>query len=366
MGKNVFDDSYKITYMVGNGFDLGCGLDSRFDDTYEIYVKDRSNDNKTINEFKDNILRYVLSKAQKRTGQEINWSDFEMGMAKYAEELSSEADFVECVRDYSLFLVDYLQNEQNAFFEHFNKSDLIAQKTWNSHIRNSVLRYSKGLNNNDIEILQNETNNRTSCSINIINFNYTSIFETLLKNTIIKQQINRLPVNFDDTVHIHGSLQDNIVLGVDNIAQFEKLKYKLSEIGKLCFLKPELNDAFDKQRVAKANNIIQSSDLICVVGMSLGDSDLTWREAIASWLVDSEKHHLIYYDIELMRKKGLTAFDILMTEKRKKAEFLEKLTVKEDISSQIHFPIGNLFFNIIYTPYTYEKKEAPETPLIIN
>lgn len=363
---NVFDNSYKITYMVGNGFDLGCGLKSRFDDTYQIYVEDRSNDNKTISNFKDNIKKHISSVAQNRTSQDINWSDFEMGMAKYAEELSSEADFVECVRDYSLFLTDYLRNEETSFFEHYNKSELIALKTWNSHISNSVLCYSKGLNNNDIEVLRNETNNHTSCSINIISFNYTSIFETLLKNIIVKQQINRLPVNFADTVHIHGNLQGSIVLGVDNMAQFGSLKYKLSEMGELCFIKPTLNNAFDKQRVARANNIIQSSDLICVVGMSLGDSDWTWREAISSWLVDSERHHLIYYDFELMCKNGLTAFDILMTEKGKKSEFLEKLSVMKDVSNQIHFPIGNLFFNIKYIPYTYETGATPDTPLIFN
>lgn len=361
---NVFDNSYKITYMVGNGFDLGCGLKSRFDDTYKIYVEDRSNDNKTISDFKDNITRHISSVAQNRTSQDINWSDFEMGMAKYAEELSSEAEFVECVRNYSLFLTDYLRNEETSFFEHYNKRELIDIKTRNSHISDSVLCYSKGLNNNDIEVLRNETNNHTFCSVNIISFNYTSIFETLLKNTIVEQRINRLPVNFADTVHIHGNLQNGIVLGVDNIAQFGNLKYKLSEMGELCFIKPTLNNAFDKQRVAKTNNIIQSSDLICIVGMSLGDSDWTWRQAISSWLDDSERHHLIYYDFELMLKKGLPPFDILMTEKDKKTEFLKKLPITADVSNQIHFPIGNWFFNIIHV--IYEKKEAPETPLILN
>lgn len=224
--------------------------------------------------------------------------------------------------------------------------------------------YNKGLNNNDIEVLQNETTNHTSFSINIINFNYTNTFETLLREAIVKQRSNWLPVNYADTVHIHGNLQDSIVLGVDNMSQFGNLKYKLTEMGELCFIKPTLNNAYDKQRVAKANSIIQSSDLICVVGMSLGDSDLTWREAISSWLIDSERHHLIYYDFELMCKKGLTAFDMLMTEKIKKTEFLKKLSITKDVSNQIHFPIGNLFFNINYVPYT--KKDVPATPFVFN
>lgn len=366
MVKNVFEGSYKMTYMVGNGFDLGCGLKSRFDDTYKVYVEDRSNDSKTISNFKYNIKKHILFAAQNRTSQDINWSDFEMGMAKYAESLSSEVEFVECVRDYSIFLTDYLQRQEETFYNDYNKQGKDAQIAWNTHICDSVLLYYKGLNNNDIEVLQNETTNHTSFSINIINFNYTSTFETLLKNAIVKQQIDRLPVNIDDTVHIHGNLQDSIVLGVDNMSQFGNLKYKLSEMGELCFIKPTLNNAFDKQRVTRANNIIQSSDLICVDGMSLGDSDLTWREAISSWLVDSERHHLIYYDFELMRKKGLTAFDMLMTEKIKKAEFLKKLSITKDVSNQIHFPIGNLFFNIIYVPYTHEKKDAPATPFIFK
>lgn len=362
---NVFDNTYKITYMVGNGFDLGCGLKSRFKDTYELYSKANPDDNKNISDFKDNILRYVLSEGKGRTEQDINWSDFEMGMAKYAEKLSSESDFVECVRDYSLFLADHLRQEEKFFYDYYYKEmDEVRRIAWNNHIRDSVIYYYKGLNNNDIDVLQNDKFKHGSCEINIINFNYTSIFETFLKHIVSPNQIQQILVNSSNIVHIHGDLREGIVLGVDNANQFGNLKYELSEVGELCFIKPTLNDAFDKQRIAKANSLIQSSDLICVVGMSLGDSDLTWREAISSWLVDSEKHHLIYYDIELMRKKGLTAFDILMTEKRKKAEFLEKIPIMKDVSSQIHFPIGNLFFNIIHIPY--ELKATPETPLIIN
>ena len=99
-------------------------------------------------------------------------------------------------------------------------------------------------------------NNHPACFVNIINFNYTSTFEVILRSTILNKQINRLPIYSADTVHIHGSLQESIILGVDNMAQFENLKYTLSELGELCFIKPTLNNAFDKQRVAKSNNII--------------------------------------------------------------------------------------------------------------
>lgn len=45
------------------------------------------------------------------------WSDFEMGMAEYANTLSSESELIECVRDFKTHMVNHLKNENQKMIE---------------------------------------------------------------------------------------------------------------------------------------------------------------------------------------------------------------------------------------------------------
>ena len=40
------------------------------------------------------------------------WGDFEMAMAEKARDFDDEDSFIECLRDFKLYIVSYLQNEQ--------------------------------------------------------------------------------------------------------------------------------------------------------------------------------------------------------------------------------------------------------------
>jgi hypothetical protein len=48
------------------------------------------------------------------------WGDFEMEMCDYAQSLKTEKEFVECVRDFSVYMREYLDREQKLFFKRIN------------------------------------------------------------------------------------------------------------------------------------------------------------------------------------------------------------------------------------------------------
>ena len=62
-----------VTFLIGNGFDLGIGLKTAYSDFYNVYCKSDSNDSLAVKKFKSEIQ-----------GNYENWSDFEAAFGEYA------------------------------------------------------------------------------------------------------------------------------------------------------------------------------------------------------------------------------------------------------------------------------------------
>ena len=95
-------------FLIGNGFDLNCGMNTRFSDVYKEYVNSDSK-SPIIEAFKREISLDI-----------DRWGDFEMEMCDYAQSLKTEKEFVECVRDFSVYMREYLDREQKLFFKRIN------------------------------------------------------------------------------------------------------------------------------------------------------------------------------------------------------------------------------------------------------
>ena len=91
-----------ITYLIGNGFDLGLGLKTKFSDFYQHYTKDRSTD-PNIFALQEDIAKNIE-----------NWSDFELQLGRYTESFSAnDSDkFLSCKEDFDEKFMQYLAHEQ--------------------------------------------------------------------------------------------------------------------------------------------------------------------------------------------------------------------------------------------------------------
>ena len=76
-------------FLIGNGFDVNCGMKTKYRDVYTGYINEPS---KTANlkQFKNAISANLN-----------DWSDFELAMGEYAAKLQTEYEFMECVNDFS-------------------------------------------------------------------------------------------------------------------------------------------------------------------------------------------------------------------------------------------------------------------------
>ncbi len=315
-------------FLIGNGFDLNCGMKTRYFDVYEGYVREKSASD-VIKKFKESISADIE-----------NWGDFEMAMAQYAEEIESEKEFLECVRDFAVYMKMHLKKESVAF-----KKKLVD----NQRIRSAVLKeadksfsaFYLGISHN-VDRIMSSRDAGNPYTINAVSFNYTDVFDI-----IFSQYIQLYRMKERKVIHVHGVLQEDPVFGIDNEAQM-KLKFTLTRKGKRGFIKPVFNEEFDRYRVEQARNRINEASTICAYGMSLGESDLSWRNAIMEWLRRNSNHHFFVYQYELSDATYRTIDEKMDLEEDTKESLLSKWGIDSDdaIFERIHIPCGKNIFNI--------------------
>lgn len=335
----------RITFIIGNGFDLNLQMKTRYADIYESYVTSPSRTS-VIAEFKKDLGNY---------SQCNKWADFEMGMAEYARTLPDENSFVECIRDFKKHMVDYLEVE----------NERIAEKIFSPNNEPRVVfALEKALHHFHERLTPNAMNQIADLWHNkgkrfrFLTFNYTDTLSFLFSAAEEYLQIycKLTDVEFSpDILHIHGSLTKDVVLGVDNEDQLKDLPYSLSARGKRAFIKPHFNEQYDVQRIIQARKTIIDSSLICIFGFSLGDSDQMWVDCLADWLHADTSHHLVYFEYDSNEYARCNFDELMDAEDEKKTKLLRRFgfAPKDRVGSQIHVPIGDSIFD-------FELKEKVE------
>lgn len=315
-----------ITFLIGNGFDLRVGMKTRFTDMYAGYIAQPSASD-AIEKFKKML--------ETDAPNYKTWGDFEMAMAQKVNEFQDETSFIECLRDFKLYMASHLINEQVGFAQRMavspNAKARCANEVWDS-----IQGFYRGL-------IPNVRNKFVSLGIKnnpkykFISFNYTDAFDGLLSSA-------------SGVIHIHGSLDADVVLGADNIGQVIDLPYIVTKRFERAFIKPEFNKSFDNDRVAKAENAIDNSDIICIYGMSLGKSDLSWVIRLKDWLLSDQGHHLVYFVHDETAYSKLNWDAIMDEEENRIIKILGKLCASKEevdkIFNQIHVPVGYDIFDV--------------------
>ena len=320
-------------FMIGNGFDLNCGLKSRYKDVYEKYTKTTSN-NTAIEKFKHSISNNI-----------DEWADFEMAMAEYAGKCATEDEFVCCLRDFKAHLNDYLAVEEKNFFNELDKSR--TKNFVHAEMFESLADFYKKYSNKKIEDSISDKINMEGRTDKYISFNYTHIFDELKGSE--KDYWGNEP---EAVIHIHGELGErrNLVLGVDNVDQIQGTAFTISKKIKRAFVKPLFNKEYDDNKVQEAQNIIANSDVICTYGMSLGVSDLTWKNQISSRLLNNSNAELFVYVYEYMNKKYLTEDERMDAEDEAQKDIMQRLGIKENqynnVSNRVHVACGMNIFDV--------------------
>lgn len=325
-----------VTFLIGNGFDLHLGMKTRYVDVYDEYIKEPSK-NENIKYFKGLLKNDKPNKYS-------NWSDFEIAMGQNAKEFKTEQDYIECIRDFKLFMAKYLEIENKEF-----ENNYYSDQTIRNAFVTSFIKFVEDFYIHQTKNVVNKINAQwVNVSFKFINFNYTNSIDLLIREShILRHKI------YNEPVHIHGSLinGDNIVLGVDNDNQIDNKNFELTIKTKRAFNKPAFNIEANLDRFQTAKKIILDSDIVCVYGMSLGQSDKLWVDLIIEWLQSNKNNKLFKFYLDTGVHNDWLRDEIMDAEDEMKDKFFEEINcpkeIIDSIFSQVHIPIGHDVFSVV-------------------
>ena len=250
-----------ITFILGNGFDIQCGLATRYSDFLKEYTIIQKDDSENIKRFKA-----YLSKAE---NQEL-WSDAEKAMGLHLKEFSkwNLADFTDRIMDFETKMVEYLDAQQDMCC--WDRADEIG-KIFKDFISESF-RDVISMRTSEIDIWNNKSINY----YHFITFNYTNLLA--------------------DIHHVHGELGSYIIMGVNDESQLNSgygMELKKRIKGQL--IKPEMSSAINHSWDIPAKQTIQDSDIIAIYGVSFGITDNLWWEEIRTWLENDPSHKIVAF-----------------------------------------------------------------------
>ncbi len=257
-----------ILFLIGNGFDLNLGMATRYNDFFKYY--------KTIQS-----QSVVIENLKKEINKNIkNWSELEKELGKYTKKLNTENEFTEIYEDLSDRLAEYLEEQENKF--DFTKIDSKKLRTDLSFPDNSLPPADKVILNG---FRYKWTNYQWN--INLITFNYTQTIEKILeyKGTAINLgNHSNNPIILQKIEHIHGYLNERMVMGVNDISQISNQYFQTSQNVLVDLVKSNCNQAQKHMIDVWSKDLISKANLICIFGSSIGDTDKMWWELVGEQL----------------------------------------------------------------------------------
>ena len=325
----------KITFLIGNGFDINIGMKTRYSDFYNYYVKTESK-NDLIKTLKENL-----------NNNHENWADLELAFGEYTENLKTIDEFDIVFDDLREKLSEYIKLEEDKYdFSTFALDEIYED----------LVYPEKHLLLGDRQIIEDYKSNWNSVEwmINIVSFNYSTALEKLLKyddeRILFHEQSDKIRASSLYLVkHIHGYTHKEMVLGVNDISQIKNEKLKSNPDILTGLVKPECNKAYKHLNDSTCLSLIKTSNLICLFGLSIGDTDKIWWETIGKVVNENTNSRLIIF----MRGNDLPAnqeYKKIRKERLIKDYFLSKTNLtdkqKEDIKEKIFISYNSNIFNV--------------------
>lgn len=272
----------RITFLLGNGFDVGLNLKTRYEDFYKVY-KDLPSYNDNITDFKEEFDK----EKNKASANIVDWSDFEKAFGEHSElfTLKSKRLYLERFEDFIQEFNAYMESEEkSADYDNINaigKMMFDAIKTY-YHIRPGDHNRIQGIynHNNSVRVY------------NFVSFNYTNSVDNCT-NALAKILENEKTYSLGDVVHVHGYIEKNMIVGVNDASQITNTELANDKEVVNELVKPQQNKDLKSTYDSKTSSIINNSDIICIYGMSLGATDKYWWDQIATWLSKDSNHMLI-------------------------------------------------------------------------
>lgn len=266
-----------VTFLIGNGFDIGLGLKTKYADFVTAYLKQPSKTD-------------VIVKLKKSINQNADfWGDAELAFGKLPFSTFGKDSYSvvkECVTDFSDALSDYLQNEERRFQVPANELKVAFCTSLCSYYQRLGVYPMRN------ELKRLKRFNRLK--VNVINFNYTETIDKMLpqSGTMAMPGWGKVDVQINEVCHVHGALSAGTSrsFGVNMSSQIEDTKL-IPEARRL-LVKPEVDRMARWGLEPMAKEMIDESDTVVLFGLSLGTTDQLWWNYLLDYIQHKPGHRL--------------------------------------------------------------------------
>lgn len=322
----------KITYIVGNGFDIHLGLNSRYIDFYNWLDLDENKKKFKTNSIAKNISTYVDEKRKnemkeispKNWESKIDWSDFEDALRLLVESYSRKADYEDDLEkliydldELNIAMSQYLSEETEELYKHLNFNSDTVEKSLNAPLNKIPSERLIKLNNVLRAEFQNHSPKASSSDLSFINFNYTFLLRDFIKNTnefnidkVYENLVSKKVVLNKNILYPNGKFNDTPILGIGSEYDLPD-GLNISQEQKIILCKDVYANYRSDGRIDQIKTRLEQADLIICYGLSLGISDAIFISQVLENLTKHSNQTAIFimydenFDITDQRYKSV-------------------------------------------------------------
>lgn len=322
-----------ILYFFGNGLDKAQGMKTSYPEFYNFLNKNSENCSP--------LLRKMMQSIQNNS--EL-WSDMELAFGNFTSSIKNADDFESLYYELNDYLQLYLKNEDELF---------VPSNDLKNKFINDFLYYDSYLGDLDkVRFKQFISSFSEPWNIYIITLNYTNTLEKLLEPLGHEGQRdfggNR---RLHQLIHVHGLLDDSIIIGVDNESQITKDSFRVDDDIKDIIVKNQSNITMKYTRSFVCEDLIKKANLIIFFGVSLGETDNRWWKLIGEQFKNRNDLSIILY---LYMQKPISTTRKQLTgqiERKKTNEIMKKMGVAKndwpaDTKDRLYFVVNSDAFKL--------------------
>lgn len=320
-----------ILYILGNGFDKAQGMATSYPEFYR-YLMDNS-------ENCSDLMRFLKEEIN---GDKELWSDMEVAFGHLTSKIENSVDFDDLYFELNDYLQEYLKEEENKF---------VPSTELKSKFIRDFLTPSKNLEPLDKERFLDSTKAfGTVKDVYVMTLNYTNTLEKLLSlnNNATSKNFSNSEV-LRNIIHVHGRLDDSIIIGVDNETQIANPYFRSNQDVRDLLIKEEANEAMKEIRHLTCKSYIDKANIIILYGVSLGITDNCWWKLIGNNLKSRKNLVIIQHLYEPNFIKPTQKHKLGMLERKQRQEILRRMDIKveeqtKDLTNRLFFTVNSSIF----------------------
>lgn len=323
-----------VLYILGNGFDKAQGMATSYPEFYKYLTEKVKDGSALLNKMKSVI-----------TEDTSLWSDMERGLGKFTSIANNTEEFDDFYFELNEHLQNYLQEENERFSP---TSDL---KTKFQTDFTTISKYLGALDKDRYNAFVRRFS-FSSKDISVITLNYTDTLEKMLSiNATVTTKSFSNNTNLRNLIHVHGRLGESIIIGVNDETQMDNEDFRDNDDIKDCMIKLQSNRIMKETRHIQCENLIANANIIVLMGVSLGETDLYWWELIGKNLINRKNLALIQHIYNpgailptQMQKRG-------RLERSQQNQIMQKMGIKEEnwtdeLRERLFFTVNAPIFKI--------------------